>query len=65
MVSNMTRERTRKGRRRADPHEQKLQRSLDRYGLYMIKVVGVVGTALGLVIIIAFWYWVLGKLFSI
>jgi Tfp pilus assembly protein PilP len=55
----------RKGRRRADPHEQKLQRSLDRYGLSMIKVVGVVGAALGLVIIIAFWYWVLGKLFSI
>ncbi|MFN6176792.1 MAG: hypothetical protein ACK46G_04565 [Flavobacteriales bacterium] len=53
----------RKGRQ--DAHDVELQRSLDRYGMKLIKVVGVVGVALGLVILIAFWYWVMGKLISV
>jgi len=47
-----------------DAHDVEIQRSLDRYSVKLIKVVGVVGVALGLVILIAFWYWVMGKLFS-
>lgn len=50
---------------RPDAHEFEMQRSLDRYSVKLIKVIGVVGVALGLVILIAFWYWVMGKLFSI
>lgn len=49
----------------SDPHERRLQRDLDLFGVKLIKVIGVVGAALGLVILIAFWYWVLNKLFSI
>jgi hypothetical protein len=51
--------------REKDAHEEGLQRDLDRFGVKLIKVVGAVGAALGLVILIAFWYWVLNKLFSI
>lgn len=49
----------------SDPHERRLQRDLDLFGVKLIKVVGVAGVTLGMVILIAFWYWVLNKLFSI
>jgi hypothetical protein len=48
-----------------DDHHTHLQQSLDRYGVMLIKVVGVVGVIIGLVILIAFWYWLLRKLFTI
>lgn len=49
----------------SDPHERRLQHNLDRYGMKLIKVIGVVGAALGMVILIAFWYWVINALYSI
>lgn len=49
----------------SDPHEQRMQRDLDLYVVKLIKVIGVVGVALGLTILVAFWYWLLDKLFTI
>lgn len=46
-----------------DEHEKELQQSLDRYGVKIIKVVGVFGVTLGLIILAVFWYWILSKLF--
>lgn len=46
-----------------EAQENELQKSLDRYSVRMIKVVGVVGAIMGLVILIVFWYWALSKLF--
>ena len=57
--------RSRKDGAAPDPHEKGLQQDRDRYGVRLIKVVGVVGTALCLAIIIAFWYWVISVLYSI
>jgi hypothetical protein len=59
-----TRRSTRKAKPGSDPHEQRMQRDLDLFGVKLIKVVGVVGAALGLAIIIAFWYWVIMLLYS-
>jgi hypothetical protein len=60
-----TRRSTRKAKPGSNPHERRLQRDLDLFGVKLIKVVGVVGTALCLAIIIAFWYWVISVLYSI
>lgn len=57
--------RSRKDGAAPDAHEKSLQQDRDRYGVRLIKVVGVVGAALGLAIIIAFWYWVMRMLYSI
>jgi hypothetical protein len=64
-MNKETRRNSPEGNEVPDAHEQELQRSLDRYSVKLIKVIGVVGAALGLVILIAFWYWVMQKLFSI
>lgn len=61
----MKRRRSRKDSAAPDAHEKGLQQDLDRYSVRLIKVVGVVGAALGLAIIIAFWYWVMRMLYSI
>ena len=40
----------------------RLQKSLDNYSGWLIKVVGIVGVIMGFIIIGAFWYWVLKML---
>lgn len=46
-----------------DTHEDALQKSLDRYSVKLIKVIGIIGAAMGLIILGVFWYWLLKKLF--
>lgn len=46
-----------------ETQENELQKSRDRYSVSMIKIVGIVGAIMGLVILGVFWYWVLSKLF--
>ena len=46
-----------------DTHEDELQKSLDRYSVKLIKVIGIIGAAMGLIILGVFWYWLLKKLF--
>jgi hypothetical protein len=42
-----------------------LNRSLDRYAIQLIKVVGIFGIAIGIAVLIAFWYWVIKMLYKI
>jgi hypothetical protein len=46
-------------------NDVKLEKSLDKYAYWLIKVVGVVGIIMGLAILGAFWYWVIKMLFKI
>jgi hypothetical protein len=46
-------------------HDAELNRNLDRFSMKIIKVVGVVGIALGIVILVAFWYWVIKMLYKV
>ena len=46
-------------------HDVNLEKALDKFSLRLIKVVGAVATIMGLVIIGAFWYWVIKLLFKI
>lgn len=55
---------TRKAKPGSDPHDQRMQRDLDRYVVRLIKVIGLVGAAMGLTILVVFWYWLLAKLFA-
>jgi hypothetical protein len=40
-------------------HEEKLQKEIDIFGIKLIKIVGVVGIFLGLIILSSFWFWVI------
>jgi hypothetical protein len=44
-------------------HKDEIQQSLDRFSVRLIKVVGVVGVVMGLIILGVFWFWLLKKLF--
>ena len=46
-------------------NDVKLEKSLDKYAYWLIKVVGVVGIIMGLAILGAFWYWVIKMLYKI
>ena len=46
-------------------HNVKLDKSLDTYSIWLIKVVGVVGVILGLAILGSFWFWVMKMLFKV
>jgi hypothetical protein len=46
-------------------HDAALNRSLDSFGIKLIKVVGLVGIILGLLILIAFWVWVIRWLYKV
>ncbi len=46
-------------------NDLKLEKSLDNYSGWLIKVGGVIGAIIGFIIIGAFWYWVLKMLFKI
>jgi hypothetical protein len=44
---------------------KKTDDELNQFSIKLIKVVGVVGTVLGLVILIAFWVWVIHWLYQV
>jgi hypothetical protein len=46
-------------------HDASLNRDLDKYSISLIKVVGIVAAVIGLLIIIAFWYWVIKMLYKV
>jgi uncharacterized membrane protein YoaK (UPF0700 family) len=46
-------------------HDVKLEKSLDKTSVWLIRVVGVIVAAMGIVIIGAFWYWVIKMLFKV
>jgi uncharacterized membrane protein YoaK (UPF0700 family) len=46
-------------------HDAKLEKSLDKTSVWLIRVVGVVIAAMGVVIVGAFWYWVIKMLFKV
>jgi len=46
-------------------HNMKLEKSLDMYSIKLIKVIGIAGVIIGLIILGAFWYWVLKMLFKV
>jgi len=48
-----------------EAHDRKINHDLDFFGLKLIKVIGIVGAAIGLVILGAFWYWVIKMLFKV
>ncbi len=41
----------------------KLESELNRFSISLIKIVGIAGGVIGLIILIVFWFWVLKKLF--
>ena len=43
--------------------KDELEKSLDRFGVGLIKVIGIAGAVIGIVILVVFWYWLLKKLF--
>ena len=46
-------------------HTADLNKNLDIFSIKLIKVVGVVGTIIGIAILVAFWYWVIKMLYKI
>jgi hypothetical protein len=46
-------------------HTADLNKNLDIFSIKLIKVVGVVGTIIGIAILVAFWYWVMKMLYKI
>jgi uncharacterized membrane protein YvbJ len=43
--------------------EDHLEKELNRFSISLIKIVGIAGVIIGLIILIVFWFWVLKKLF--
>ena len=43
----------------------KLQKSLDNYSAWLIRIVGAAGIIVGFVILVAFWYWLIKLLFKL
>lgn len=48
-----------------DQHNEEINKDLDRFGLKLIKAVGLTGVILGLIILIAFWAWVIHWLYKV
>lgn len=46
-------------------HTADLNKNLDVFSIKLIKVVGVIGTIIGIAILVAFWYWVIKMLYKI
>jgi len=46
-------------------HDATLNRDLDSFGFKLIKAVGAVGVIIGLLIVIAFWIWVIRWLYQV
>ena len=45
-------------------HDMELEKSLDKTSVWLIRVVGVIMTAMGVVIVGLFWYWLMKMLFN-
>ena len=43
----------------------KLEKSLDKTSVWLIRIVGVIIAAMGVVIVGAFWYWLMKMLFKV
>lgn len=41
-----------------ESHDQKLDQELDLFGVKLIKVIGVAGAIIGIIILVAFWIWI-------
>jgi uncharacterized membrane protein YoaK (UPF0700 family) len=46
-------------------HDVKLEKSLDKTSVWLIRVVGVIIAAMGVVIVGSFWYWLMKMLFKV
>ena len=46
-------------------HDATLNRDLDSFGFKLIKVVGASGLVIGIVILVAFWVWVIRWLYQV
>jgi len=46
-------------------HDVNLEKSLDKTSVWLIRVVGVIVAAMGVVIVGAFWYWLMKMLFKV
>jgi uncharacterized membrane protein YoaK (UPF0700 family) len=46
-------------------HDMKLDKSIDKTSVWLIRIVGVIIAAMGVVIVGAFWYWVMKMLFKV
>jgi|GEM_PF-2361746 len=46
-------------------HDMKLEKSLDKTSVWLIRIVGVIIAAMGVVILGAFWYWLMKMLFKV
>jgi hypothetical protein len=46
-------------------HDAELNRNLDRFSIKLIKIVGIAGAIIGIVILVAFWYWVIKMLYKV
>jgi uncharacterized membrane protein YoaK (UPF0700 family) len=46
-------------------HDAKLEKSLDKTSVWLIRVVGVIIAAMGVVIVGSFWYWLMKMLFKV
>jgi uncharacterized membrane protein YoaK (UPF0700 family) len=46
-------------------HDMKLEKSLDKTSVWLIRIVGVIIAAMGVVIVGAFWYWLMKMLFKV
>lgn len=47
-----------------EAHDQRQDHELDRFGMKLIKGIGIFGVILGGVILIAFWYWIIRLLYN-
>lgn len=48
-----------------ESHDRKINQDLDFFSVKLIKIVGVIGIFLGLIILSSFWFWVIKMLFKI
>ncbi len=46
-------------------HDDELNKDLNIFSIKLIKIVGAVAAAIGLLIVIAFWYWVIKMLYKV
>jgi hypothetical protein len=46
-------------------HDMQLEKSLDKTSVWLIRIVGVVVAIMGLIIVGAFWFWLMKMLFKV
>ena len=47
-----------------EQHDQSQDHEIDRFGVNLIKGIGVFGVILGAIILVAFWYWLFRLLYN-